>query len=68
VELAPLSRRRAVCAWLGLCLIGASGKARAGRYLDRAWLLVSEGSRANDFLAKRLYDRELGWRLPPSRA
>jgi hypothetical protein len=27
--------------------------------MDRAWLLIAESSRANDFLAKRLDDREL---------
>jgi hypothetical protein len=51
--------RRAVCAWLGLVLLGAAAPARAGRYMDRAWLLIGEASRANDFLSKRLYDREL---------
>lgn len=51
--------RRAVCTWLATCLLGASSSARAGSYMDRAWLLIAEGSRANDFLAKRLYDREL---------
>jgi hypothetical protein len=51
--------RRAVCTWLASCLLGASSKARAGSYMDRAWLLIAEGSRANEFLAKRLYDREL---------
>ncbi len=52
-------RRRAICAGLALCLLGASGKARADSYADRAWLMISEGSRANDFLGKRLDDREL---------
>jgi hypothetical protein len=51
--------RRLVCAWLGLSLLGAAAPARAGSYMDRAWLLISESSRANDFLSKRLYDREL---------
>lgn len=51
--------RRAVCAWLALSLLGASGKPQARSYLDRAWLLLGEANRANDYLAKRLYDREL---------
>lgn len=51
--------RRALCAWLGLALLGAAAPARAASYMDRAWLLVGEASRANDFLSKRLYDREL---------
>lgn len=51
--------RRLVCAWLGLCLLGAAAPARASSYLDRAWLLIGESSRANDFLSKRLSDREL---------
>jgi hypothetical protein len=51
--------RRLVCAWLGLCLVGAAAPARAGSYMDRAWLLIGESSRANDFLSKRLSDREL---------
>jgi hypothetical protein len=56
---ALLPRRRALCAGLGLRLLGASSRARAGSYMDRAWLMIAEGSRANDFLDKRLYDREL---------
>jgi hypothetical protein len=55
----PQRPRRAVCAWLGLVLLGAAAPARAGSYIDRAWLLIGEASRANDFLSKRLYDREL---------
>jgi hypothetical protein len=51
--------RRAVCAVLGLCLLGAAAPARAGSYMDRAWLLIGESTRANDFLGKRLHDREL---------
>jgi len=51
--------RRAVCAWLALCLLGATGKTRASSYADRALLLIGEANRANDYLAKRLYDREL---------
>jgi ABC-type hemin transport system substrate-binding protein len=54
-----LPRRRALCAGLGLCLLGASTPARAGSYMDRAWLMIAEGGRANDFLGKRLSDREL---------
>lgn len=27
--------------------------------MDRAWFLISEANRANEFLRKRLYDREL---------
>jgi hypothetical protein len=57
--LSSLSRRRALCAWFGLSLLGASTSARGGSYMDRAWLLVSEGGHANDFLGKRLHDREL---------
>lgn len=58
---APRARlaRRAICLSLGLCLLGASGKARSPSYVDRAVLLVGEASRANEFLGKRLYDREL---------
>lgn len=43
-----------VSSWLAL-----SAPARAGSYLDRAWFLISESTRANEFLGKRLYDREL---------
>jgi hypothetical protein len=53
-----LLARRAVCAWLGLVLLGAAAPAPAS-YGDRARLLIGEASRANDFLSKRLYDREL---------
>jgi hypothetical protein len=58
---APRARaaRRAVCAWLGLSLLGAAGKGRVRSYVDRAGLLIAEASRANDFLGKRLDDREL---------
>jgi hypothetical protein len=58
---APRGRagRRALCAWLGLSLLGAASKARTGSYVDRAGLLIGEANRANDFLGKRLYDREL---------
>jgi hypothetical protein len=58
---APRARagRRALCAWLGLSLLGAASKARAASYVDRAGLLIGEANRANDFLGKHLDDREL---------
>jgi hypothetical protein len=56
--------RRSACArlglcLLGLCLLGAASKPSAGGYVERAGLLIGEASRANDFLGKRLDDREL---------
>ncbi|HTV23479.1 MAG TPA: hypothetical protein VMG12_32540 [Polyangiaceae bacterium] len=52
--------RRTVCVWLGLSLLGASGKTReTSSYIDRALLLIGEANRANEYLAKRLNDREL---------
>lgn len=51
--------RRAVVLGLAVCLLGKSPPARAGSYLDRAWFLINEATRANEFLARRLYDREL---------
>jgi hypothetical protein len=58
---APRARagRRALCAWLALSLLGAASKQRAGSYVDRAALLIREANRANEFLGKRLDDREL---------
>ena len=52
--------RRVLLVALGLAAFGL-GEARswAGSYLDRAVLLIGEASRDNDFLRKRLYDREL---------
>jgi hypothetical protein len=52
--------RRAICAVLGLFLLGAAGRARAGSYIDRAGLMIAEGSRS--------VLRQLGWSLPPSKA
>jgi hypothetical protein len=51
--------RRAVCAWLGLSLLGAAGKGRVRRDVDRAGLSIAETRRADGFLGKRLDDREL---------
>lgn len=51
--------RRALCAWLGLSLLCAAGKAPAQSDVERAGLLLPEASRANDFLGERLADREL---------
>ena len=52
--------RRALLAALGLAAFGSfESRSWAGSYLDRAVLLISEASRDNDFLRKRLYDREL---------
>ncbi len=51
--------RRAVAVLLGLSLLGLTQPARAGSYLDRAWLLITQATRSNEFLRKRLYDREL---------
>jgi hypothetical protein len=42
-----------------LCVLGLARPLWAGSYLDRAWILLSEATRANDYLRKRLYDREL---------
>jgi hypothetical protein len=58
---APPARvpRRAICAWLGLSLLGAVSKPRAGSYVERAGLLIGEANRANGFLGRRLSDREL---------
>lgn len=51
--------RRAVVLGLAVCLLGKSPPVRAGSYLDRAWFLINEATRANEFLGRRLYDREL---------
>jgi hypothetical protein len=51
--------RRARCAWLGVSLLGAASKAPTQSYVDRAGLLIVEANGANDFLGKRLDDREL---------
>jgi len=51
--------RRAVAVLLGLGLLGLTQPAHAGSYLDRAWLLITQATRSNEFLRKRLYDREL---------
>lgn len=51
--------RRAAVALLGAALLSAVAPAWGGSYLDRAALLVSQASRENEFLRKRLYDREL---------
>lgn len=50
--------------WLRAALsLAATGllvrRAVAGSYLDRAHLLIQEGTRASEFLHKHLYDQEL---------
>ena len=51
--------RRACAALLALTALCAGRLAWAGSYLDRATLLIAEATRENEFLRKRLYDREL---------
>jgi hypothetical protein len=51
--------RRGVALLGALYLFGLAPPLWAGSYLDRAWILISEATRANDYLRKRLYDREL---------
>ncbi len=54
-----LLRRAMLALIVAACLSALAAPAAAGSYMDRAWLLIAEGSRANEFLGKRLYDREL---------
>lgn len=51
--------RRLFVALSALGLIGYGLPAWAGSYLDRASLLINQASRENEFLRKRLYDREI---------
>jgi hypothetical protein len=55
----PSLSRRAACAWLGLWALGAAPPPRAGSYTERAWLLIGEASRANEYLERHVRDREL---------
>jgi len=51
---------RRAFAMLALLLVVGQGKlAHAGSYLDRAAFLIGQATRENEFLRKRLYDREL---------
>lgn len=51
--------RRAFAVLLALGVLSAGGLATAGSYLDRAAFLVGQATKENEFLRKRLYDREL---------
>lgn len=52
--------RRAACVCLGVLALGAAAAPqRSGSYMGRAWLLIGESSRANDFLGQHVQDREL---------
>jgi hypothetical protein len=51
--------RRAFAALLALAVLGRAGLAGAGSYLDRASFLIGQATKENEFLRKRLYDREL---------
>lgn len=58
MERAASLGRRALCAVLCLGWLAAAPPAAAS-YLDRAGFLIAEATRANEFLGKRLADREL---------
>lgn len=51
--------RRAFAALFALSALSASRLATAGSYLDRAAFLIGQATKENEFLRKRLYDREL---------
>ncbi len=55
----PRSRRQLLALLASGLVLLASRQSRAGSYLDRAGLLISEAIRDNEFLARRLADREL---------
>lgn len=54
-----LSRRQLPAGMLALGFVAFAEEAHAGSYLDRAALLLFEGSTASDYLSRRLYDDEL---------
>lgn len=51
--------RRAFAALLALGVLSVGRLATAGSYLDRAAFLIGQATKENEFLRKRLYDREL---------
>jgi hypothetical protein len=51
--------RRAFVTLLALAVLGSGALASAGSYLDRAAFLIGQATKENEFLRKRLYDREL---------
>jgi hypothetical protein len=53
------SSRRAFAVLLALGILCAGRPASAGSYLDRAAFLIGQATKENEFLRKRLYDREL---------
>lgn len=53
------SPRRAFVLLLALGVLCSGRVATAGSYLDRAAFLIGQATKENEFLRKRLYDREL---------
>ena len=51
--------RGAACVCFAVFVLGAAPSQRGGSYVGRAWLLIGESSRANEFLGKHVRDREL---------